>query len=193
MPAGLSLDQAPELDEAVLERIVDAYHSQTDGPRFRVLTSSYGFHIVPTKACDASGAWVDVRSALDSSIDLPVAGRTPEEHLIAFCRAVSESSGVVVKPFAPWLNQHFSPQESFIPKDREMTEKEKRAMSIPWGGRMPARDALISLLQLSDTTLTWHLRCSAEPSDYQCILNLAPIHVRVIKPGGSHREEVFHA
>jgi hypothetical protein len=191
LPSGLSPDRTPVLDETVLRKVLDAYHSQTDGPRFRVLTSNYGLHIVPVKARDASGTWVDVRSPLDSFIDLPVTSRTPMEHFIAFCRAVTEACGVVVKPMAHWLDQiFFPPGTAFFPKDRDMTEEEKRAISITWGGRMRARDALINLVQLSDTTLTWKLRCSAEPDqfydgNYGCGLNLGSIMIKNIRADGS--------
>lgn len=185
LPPGLYPERTPVLDQSVLRRILDAYHSQTDGPRFRVLSSSYALHIVPTKARDASGALVEVRSALDALIDLPVASRTPADHIMVFCKAVTEASGITVKPFAPWLDQFFAPHGFIPPREREMTEEERRMASIVWGGRMRARDALISLLEESDTTLTWGLRCSAEPWDYNCLLNLMPIQVRVTRPDGT--------
>ena len=46
---------APALDAALVGRILDAYHVQNDGPKFRVANSSYGLHIVPALANDARG------------------------------------------------------------------------------------------------------------------------------------------
>ncbi len=186
-PPGLSPDRTPVLDETALRKVLDAYHSQTDGPRFRVLTSSYGLHIVPVKARDASGTWVDVRSPLDSFIDLPVTNQIPSGHIVELCRAVTEASGIVVKSTALWLDDFFLPQGTF---SKYIRGEEMRAPSITWGGRMRARDALINFVQLSETTLTWELRCSAEPDrfydwNYGCALDLRPIEIRVIRSDGS--------
>lgn len=48
------LSSHSHLNAALLGTILDAYHKQTDGPRFRIIYSSWGFHIVPSKARDSS-------------------------------------------------------------------------------------------------------------------------------------------
>ena len=184
LPGGLNPDQTPVLNETVLEAVLDAYHRQTDGPQFRLFTSTWGLHIVPTRAHGVSGQLVDTHSVLDTYIDLPIESRTPAEHFRALCEAVTKASGVIVKPFAPWLDQFFAPN-GIAPPRRPLTETEKQDASFAWGAIAPARDALISLAELSATTLTWKLKCSAEPWDQNCVLNFMPIQFTVTEPDGT--------
>ena len=93
LPFRLGGADAPGLDAALVGRILDAYHAQNDGPRFRVASSSYGLHIVPALANDAGGRLMPVASLLDTIITVPAARRSPSGHLHALCDAVSAASG----------------------------------------------------------------------------------------------------
>lgn len=81
-----NLDASRDLSEAV-RTIVDAYNGQTDGTRFKVVTSSVGLHIVPFESRDQGDAVTTARSVLDSYVTVPVAARTATEHFEALCAA----------------------------------------------------------------------------------------------------------
>lgn len=185
LPVGLKFGQDESLDAAMLGRILEAYHYQTDGPRFRIISSHYGLHILPAQARNSKGQWISVSPLLDTRITVPVASRRPYLHVSAICDALTKSSGIKVMAGAHWLDQFFGPNGLIPPRTRELTEEEERQTSIPWGAEnMVARDALISLIELSATTLIWGVRCSPEPWDRHCVLNLNPIQIFIEGPDG---------
>lgn len=185
LPVEFGEQKPPTLDLALVERILDAYHTQTDGPRFRVISSRWGLHIVPSQARNISGQWISIKPLLDSRINIEVESRTPYAHFAALCDAVTDSAGIEIKAAAPWLDQNFAPNGLIPPRIGTLTDEEKKQISFTWGvkGKI-ARDALISLIELSATTLTWDLRCSTEPSDRYCRLNLGPIQLPIANPYG---------
>lgn len=185
LPVEFGEQKPPTLDLALVKRILDAYHTQTDGPRFRIVSSRWGLHIVPSQARNISGQWMSITPLLDSRINISVESRTPYFHFAAICDAVTKSAGIEIKTSAPWLDQKFAPNGMIPPRIRTLTDEEKKQISFAWGvNEMIARDALISLIELSATTLTWDLRCSAEPSDRYCRLNLGSIQLPVANPYG---------
>lgn len=178
IPASLSLVQAPTLSLQLLDTFVDLYHRQTDGPRFTVLSSKLGLHIVPTQAYDAAGRLIPAVNPLDLVVSIPVARRTPSGHLRALCDQLSASSPVPIEFSAagmfPWLDQLFAPPQP----------------EFDWGATSAvAREALIDLLDRSATSLCWGLLCqaSADPKDRSCVLNIRPVGVSVTGPDGETR------
>ena len=184
LPAELFTVQKAELNLDLIAKIVDAYHHDTDGPRFRVLSSRWGFHIVPIQARDSTGRWVSVRALLDTQIYIPVENRTPSMHFVQICNVLTTASGIRVIPGARWLDQAFEPNGIIPPRTRQLTQQEEQQISFIWGANTNAREALISLIELSGTTLTWDVRCNVEPSDQTCVLNLNPIQIPLITPDG---------
>jgi hypothetical protein len=163
----------------ILGEALAAYHEQTDGPRFEILTSRWGLHIVPVKARDATGQLVQVMPLLNCIIDVPVASRLPSAHFEAICEAVTKVGGVTIKANSPWLDQYFLPNGQQPPRYAwTLADKDKEKFCFAWGvTRMMARDALIGLIEPSATTLKWQLLCNPEPWDRNCVLNLSPIQV----------------
>lgn len=179
LPGELSSKANPQLDGNLIEKILDAYHKQTDGPRFRMTTSQLGLHIVPSELRDSKGKWIHAKPILDNIVTVPAASRTPEGHFRALCDALSRSSGITVKAAPQWMNQYFAPNGLVPPRSRPLTEKEKQEISIVWGAQeMTAREALLDLVRPSATTLTWGLLCTREPGEEPyCVLNLHPLQV----------------
>ncbi len=163
----IPLSAASERDLTIaLNQIVEAYNRQTSGTRFRVLTSRFGYHIVPAEAHDSGGNLAPASSLLDSRIYVPPAVRTPLEHLQAFAVAVGAATGLALNASAfpasgspRGFNQTFGPLNSHF----------------SWGVQsMIARDALIDLLSRSTQGLSWRLYCQAAllPDGRSCALNI---------------------
>jgi hypothetical protein len=156
----------------VLAKVLDAYHTQTDGPRFKVSVSHWGLHIIPTQMRDVNGHFVRVVALLDTSINIPIAKRRPTEHFRAICEAVSVSTGITLNLSAGFLDQYYAPNGILPP--RVMADSDKEQISFAWGAtKMSAREAIIDLLEGSATSMTWRLLCESEG----CYFNLLPIEV----------------
>ncbi len=82
--------------DATLRKILDAYHQQTTGPRFQIVTSTYGLHIVPMQVHDERGQFVPARNPLDASVDVPPQERTATEHFKALCAALGSFFGMEI-------------------------------------------------------------------------------------------------
>jgi hypothetical protein len=189
VPDELTPQRTPKLTAAALEKALDSLHSlNPDGPHFRLLETRYGFHIVPDTVRDESGRRVSASSILDVSVTVPEAVRMPGEHVVALCRAVGAASGINLDLNGRYTDQYYA-FNGFVPRnnmDILGTDEEKRRSSFAWGATaVPARDALISLLGKSATTLSWSLLCSpsVRPEGRTCVLNLAPMVVDVSGPG----------
>jgi hypothetical protein len=189
MPLEANPRKNPVLDEVLLRKIVNAYQEQTDGPRFRITISRYGFHLIADQVRDNSGQFVKAVTFLDTVISVPAGRRTPSGHVSAICDAINSSSttGVKLLFFPQYLNGFFSQAPlSLVPSDEEL-EKTK----FSWGiDRRIARDALADLLEQSATTMTWALLCDTEP---KCGLNIFPINVNYIgRDGKQHKAALDH-
>jgi hypothetical protein len=174
LPDAVFEGSADALDETLINRVIAANNSQTDGPRFRLLSSRWGFHIVPGQARDATGRFVEATSPLDDLIEVPVGTRTPTDHFHALCAALTAAAGIRVEPLSRDLDAYFAPQGIIPP--RVATDSDLKRISYPWGStNVTAREALISLLETSGTTMSWRLWCNPEPWDQYYILTLQPI------------------
>lgn len=153
----------------VLKNTLMAYHRQTIGTRFDMISSKWGYHIVPVQVHDDRGYLVPAMSALDQVVSVPIEARTPEKHLDALAVAIGESGGGKIITSAVAGRAH-----GFNPAFRALPEV------FPWGvDSVLARDALIDLLGRSATTFGWHLMCqpSLKATDRLCVLNLAAMSV----------------
>lgn len=186
LPAGLTPEQTPVLDAPLLQGVVNAYDRQNpDGPTFRVTSTKLGLLILPEEVHDESGNRVAATTLLDTVISVPVALRTPAAHLAAIRDAVNAASGQQLKVQDFQFNSFFAPN-GLIPL-KWMARGDLGKYSITWGAQLvTAREALISLLDLSGTTFTWELLCqsSAQPQDRFCVLNVGPIQLTVTGPDG---------
>jgi hypothetical protein len=174
-------DKADKLE--TLNKVVEAYHAQADGPRFRVIRSNFGLHVVPAQVRSRNGAFKDATPMLDTVVTIPVEKRTPSEHVKVLCEAVSKAAGVTLKDFMPWLDGYYMPYGVTGRNDRSSPEEYRRKTAFEWGAaNMVARDALIDFFEHSSSTLSWKLLC--EPAEGYCVLNLAPIMVYRTGPDG---------
>lgn len=189
MPSEANSRKSPTLNAALLRRIVDEYHEQTDGPRFSIYSSRLGLHLIPDRVRDHSGRFVKAIPFLDTSISIPVEARTPSGHVRAICNAINASSAIAVElHFIPqYLDDYFS-QEHI---SRFPSNEEWERISFLWGvDQMAARDALIDLLERSATTMTWRLLCDTQA---YCALNVLPITVRYMRSDGKvSPKSLFH-
>lgn len=166
--------------EAALRKILDAYHQQTTGPRFQIVASTYGLHIVPIQVHDERGQFVPARNLLDASVDVPPEERSATEHFNALCAALGSFFGMDIRFFdgSVRLNSTTSFEQHFAAQPPRFT----------WGtSGQTARDAVIGLLERSATTYSWQLRCEdgATPKDRLCVLNIAQVEV-TIKDSAGH-------
>ena len=179
VPSDTSLD--PNLASA-LSKTLDAYHQQTSGTRFQILTSNWGLHIVPVQAHDENGDLVPTGSVLDSRVTVATEERTPEQHLLALLAAATSATGTSIVTGGQGGPGGF---------DRVFRAAPPR---FQWGvDGMVARDALIDLLTRSATTFSWRLKCqaSARLEDRFCVLNLAMIEVAVTDAQGQPATRVL--
>ncbi len=143
-----------------LNKTLEAYHQQTRGTRFQILTSEWGYHIVPLQVHDDHGFLVPARSLLDARIYVPSKERTLFEHLRAFGAAVRAATGTNLDT---------------VPFPSQQGYQQARPERFAWGTEPNvARDALINLLSRSETRLSWHLYCqaSSQADARFCVLNL---------------------
>jgi hypothetical protein len=191
VPRGLSPTDTPQLDAASVRRALAAYHQQNDGPRFDLRESKMGLHIVPAQVAGADGRLAQSVNVLDSVVAIPLASRTPTEHFMALCAALTVSSGVTIR-FN--FNGGFRPLEVlYLPNGRmppqgDWSEEERQSLSFNWGAQgVSAHEALVSLLAPSSTTLSWELRClaGAGRQDRKCFLSVVTINPRQVRSDGS--------
>jgi len=197
LPVALGPPEAPVLDGTLVGKILDAYHAQNDGARFRLLTSNYGLHIVPALVNGADGRLALGGSLLDTVITIPRERRMPDGHIQALSDAVNASSATKMQA-VPNLQfmEHFAPGGTVCPSggpsiaDYPGAPGPPEACSFEWGAAaVPAREALISLLEQSSTTMTWKLLCqpSAQPQDRICFLDVEPLVVTAPRADGRPR------
>jgi hypothetical protein len=174
--------QGTKLDSAQLQNIVDAYHDQTNGPKFKIISSTIGLHIIPESIRGGNGLLKQAEVPLDTVIDIPVAKRTPQAHMLAICEAVTAASksGIILKAHCPWINQYFAPRNAI---SRTATDSELEKIAFEWGTvKSRARDAIIDLYEYSSSTLSWRVYCEA--AGKLCVLNMATVSVPTQIPDG---------
>lgn len=177
MPVEADPNVTPVLDLPLLNKVIDSYHQRSDGPRFKVASSAWGFHIIPSQVRDENGRFVDERSLLDVPIAIPKAKRTPAEHLHEICASITASTGIRLDSPAMYMNERFTPSSIKVHyRFRWIAEEDLDKISFEWGAaNMTARQAVISLFERSATSLSWRLLCEADGEF--CVLNVLPVQV----------------
>jgi hypothetical protein len=175
MPVEADPNVTPVLDIQLLNKVIAAYHQGTNGPRFKGAGSEWGLHIVPSQVRNKSGRFTEERSLLDVPVTVPLAKRTPAEHLREMCTAVTAAAGTRLQDFAMYINELFVPSTVNVRKSgRFIVAEDLEKVSFEWGAtNMVARQAVISLFEHSATTLSWRLLC--DPVDGFCVLNVLPV------------------
>jgi hypothetical protein len=121
------------------------------------------------------------------------------EHLDALYDAVAHASNVNLTKFWPSFDQYYaanglSPSMSIlIPlRARQIGDAAKRPYSFAWGASdVTAREALLSLLNNSATTMAWYVTCHPNPTPGlgSCMFSVVPLKVSVTGPDGSPEEK----
>ncbi len=184
MPSEVDIEKSPKLDSHLIGSVLNAYHVQTGGPRFKVISSDWGLHIIPAQVRSRDGRLVSAISLLDAHITVPFEKRMPSEHFKAICEAITASTGITLKDFMPWLNGYYAATgaEAY----RFDAEEYKRIVSFEWGAtNMIAREAVIDFLKHSSSTLSWKILC--EPAEGFCVFNMMPLEVNHPAPDGRAR------
>ncbi len=160
----------------ILASSLASYHQQTDGPRFAVITSRYGVHIIPTQKRDEGGNWVSVTSPLDAEVTVPVQERTATEHLVAILGQVTSITRISVA-FVPTNVSRYGLPDPF---EWGFAADPSR---FSWGASgAVARDAILDLLEPSATTYSWHLNC--DPHGLDCAFNIGALIVAEVGANG---------
>lgn len=155
---------APAISAEVVQQGLAVYHRQNPGrARYQVIKSAMGFHIVPASALDASGTLHPVKSLLDTPVEIVSEMRTATEHVEAVLKAISQATGVhfrEVRSFDP----RYAANGYFLRSGLPAAE-DRPYWLFQWGAEgMSAREALVSLLKGSATTMTWSLVCGLDAS-----------------------------
>jgi hypothetical protein len=188
MPAGINPQDAPVLNAALVQKVVDTYNQQNPGQaRFQVLESRLGVHIVPLQVHDAGGKLVAASNPLDTVISVPRASRTASEHLLAVGEAVTAASGILMEVVPDLFNNYYAANSYLVP-NRPLTDADRRYMVFDWGtDKVTARDALISLMDGSSSTMSWRLHCGGRGWESKsCFFGMTPLLV------GPSRRAVAH-
>jgi len=202
VPDDLTPNRTPKLDGGALGKLLEAYHaSNPDGIRFKILETTYGLHVVPDTVLDLTGKPVRATTPLDATITVPEGERMATEHLKAISDAVERASGVHLLLIDEWVDQYYaanglSPAKNvLVPILLGWSGPEaKLPYSFVWGAAgVSGRQALLSLLDTSATTLVWHVNCHPHPvpGKSMCMFNVVPLRVPITGPDGVvHQQEL---
>jgi len=152
--AGANAQNLPD----ILTAVVAAANTQIPTQHFILKSSKLGFHIIMDKERNQAGTVVDAEPLLDATVTVPTEERSVDKTFKALVGAITLASGVKI-------DANFGQSEAFSGAEPP---------TLTWGVEsVPARDALISLLQQSATSLSWQLLCqaSAQASDEFCALS----------------------
>jgi hypothetical protein len=193
MSSWFNPDDRQSLTETLVSKMLDTYHSENKtAPHFRLLKSRLGFHIIPDQVTDVSGRRVVSMNPLDVQVRVSVQKRLPSEHLEALCAEISKAIGTKVQPNGQWLDQYFAPNGMLVPP--RVSGGDADRYGFEWGITMAsAREALMGLIDLSATTLTWRFMFvpSAQPEDRMWVLNVLPIEVFITGRDGMRHTQVL--
>ena len=156
--------------KAVLEASIQDYNRQTDGPKFKLLSSRLAWHIVPDQVRTRSGLLEPAKNPLDVFVTTVAEdSRTISGHLRALAGALSIATGLQIK-FSSTISalRLNGLEDAFGGNTREFR----------WGVTgATARTALIDLLERSEITLSWDFMCSggAKLHNEPCYLSIVPV------------------
>jgi len=188
VPEELTPGVTPKLNGEAIGKLLDAYHSANpDGRRFKVLETGYGLHILPDTVRGQGGLPVPATTPLDATVTVPGGERMATEHLQALSDAVARASGIHLILNDGWVDQYYA-ANGLMPSKNVLVplllgqggDAAKRPYSFVWGGsNVTGREALLSLLGGSATTLAWYVTCHPHPTPGRgyCMLSVTPLRV----------------
>jgi len=181
---------------ARLAQVLAAYHQQTGGPRFQILTSKLGLHIIPVQARDRDGRLAPAQNPLDKAVVIPQQERTAYQHLTAMGAALEAANDGLKLSIGPLVTDLRGNSFNFM---FAPTLSDNRP--FVWGtaaSGVTARNALIDLLDRSATTFYWDMKCRGTLTDRYnvCHMYVAPLELatgtdgKAVNPGGGHFEKL---
>jgi len=199
MPDTVKPDKNQQFDTSILEKVVEAYRVQFDGPKYRIVKSKWGLHLIADEVRNKNGQFIKEKPYLDEIISVPPGKRTGSAHIKKIVDSINASKGTTLQP--PYHNppddlywQNGDVQE--VPNINEIlwgfdVSEENRLLyeekvTFEWkADKVVARDALIDLLEKANTTLTWQLTCSDHiDSTTNCRLGIFPLELVYLMPNG---------
>jgi hypothetical protein len=171
--------------------MVSAYNAQDAGTSYRAIELGVWTVLLPETIRDGHGASTTARSILDVEVSVPIAGRSPMEHLQAITQAVGSSTGIPVDASDAGFGFRFDEYYAGPGKvDPEIIQgKKPREQPRPnWGttGFTTARAALADFLSRSRTTTVWDVACQVGITGGGiCVLNVLPIQVEIKDRAGN--------
>jgi len=190
IPDEVKPEKNKQLDAGLLEKVIEAYEKQIDGPKFKISLSKLGFHLITDQVRDKNEQFVKEKPYLDASISVPSEKMTAYEHLTKIVDAVNTSRDIKL------LINYGQGYDFFwlgdiagnIPNRQDMISGnyDKGKLQFEWGAdNVIAREALIDLLEKANTTLTWHMDCDHDPHFKKiCGISILPLEVNYLEPDG---------
>ena len=171
-----------QLNVGVLEKLIEAYQKQYGGPKYKVISSRWGFHVIIDQVRDKNGQFVKVEPYLDTMISVPVGKRIPEEHYAKILDAVNASKDIKLESFTlynknlEWLEEEEYVKYLNLPKNTYLVWNEIEELKFEWGitNKVTAREALINLLEQSYTTFSWKVYCFGDQKEGRQICGISP-------------------
>lgn len=189
IPADLLPEERSAFHLSNLNEILALYNREgSDAVKFEAVSSEWGFHILPVAFNMDNGETVVVHSPLDFPVHVANRHRMASEHFEAFCDAVGASTGLEFTPFAPHMDGWFALGGVVPPKfaASQLSEKDRAPYAFAWGTeKHTGRSALLDLLKLSSTTVSWALYCRGDRGRKgTCFLNLSALRVMELDEHG---------
>jgi hypothetical protein len=157
---------------------------------------------VPESVRGDSGQFVRAKTPLDAAVSVPVGERLADEHLNLLAEALTRASGIEVQLIAPNCNGLYAANGLIPPKlltlgippgsaiesspgipPGQFSPEARRPYSFSWGATgVTGREALLSLLEGSASTLSWRVNCHSLPANGKshCWLNIGPLQTTVL-------------
>ena len=193
IPDDVTPDKNEKFDSRIFERVVETYQKQFGGPKYKLTNSKLGLHLITDQVRNKDGKWEKVEPYLDAIISIPSEKRTALGHLEKIVEAVNAT-----KELKLWINFPFEYNLLWASNDirslsrprsqytDEYVQMMNEKLPFEWGkDKGIARDALIDLVEKSNTTLTWQVDCTDHPNvDLKCLIQLMPLNVNYLGPDG---------
>ena len=170
LPASVYVNQGRARDIEHLRGVVASFNASNADLSYELMQRPAGFVLVPAKRGQSVVQLAATsRTVLDEHISVPIAARAPYDHLVAIASALSTKLNFTVDASSPLL----------MGFDRLFGDAD--GGSLTWGtpAMVSARDALMSLLEKSSTTMSWKLNCQppSKTDKAFCVLNVGPLLV----------------
>ena len=212
IPEEMRPNKNKQIDSVLFEKIVDAYQKQAGGPKYKVVSSEWGLHVIADRVRDEKGQWINEKQYLDAVITVPSEKRTALDHIKMLIDTINAQNEIKIHfQFDPteqnllWQFEGLQNMSEVVDylygrdvSDRPAFEwakivksrtKYDDKFSFAWGAnKLVAREALMELLEKANTTLTWRMECEDHPDPTRrCYLTILAMDVCYSTPDGKNQ------